>query len=373
MKPLSVNIPETAAAHYPILIGTGLLGNSAKLLRKHLTSDTVVIITDRTVSAYYGQSLEKTLKKTGYQPLLLAIPPGERSKNTKMKERLETHLFRHYCDRNTTIIALGGGVVGDLAGFIAATYLRGITYIQIPTTLLAMVDSSVGGKTGVNTSFGKNLIGAYWQPQAVIADLDCLETLPRRHIINGLVEALKIFLTHDASDFQSFASHLKRLLAVDKGSLKRFITRAVNIKAEVVACDEQEKTGERMLLNFGHTIGHALEQLSQYRILHGFAVGLGILVEAKIAEQLGLLAKVDYLQIKTLLAQLSLHAYHLRKFDPNQVIQATYHDKKNAAGKVRYVLLNNIGSVYRQQQVIHEIPDKIVKQAILELTRHHPS
>jgi 3-dehydroquinate synthase len=265
----------------------------------------VVIITDHHVKKLYGDALLEKLLQRGFQVLLLSFRAGEKSKNSRVKERLEGEMLRHQCGRNTMIVALGGGVVGDLAGFVAATYMRGIPYIQIPTTLLAMIDSSIGGKTGVNTIHGKNLIGAFWQPTAVIADLNFLKTLSQEQIINGLMEAIKIFLTNDRDQFFFVQEHLAQLLIPDLTLLEEVVIKAVEQKMTLVQKDEKE-SGERMILNFGHTIGHAIEQVSQYKIMHGYAVGLGILVELKISELLGICSKTEAAMIVDFFHQFKL-------------------------------------------------------------------
>jgi len=277
---------------------------------------------------------------------------------------IEAQLFKHRCGRDSLVLALGGGVVGDLAGFVAATYMRGIPYLQLPTSLLAMVDSSVGGKTGIDTPYGKNLIGAFWQPQAVIADMNCLATLSSAHLINGLIEAIKMFLTHQSKSFYYVKKHLDRILTRDRASLTQVIYQAVSIKAAVVSQDEKE-SNLRMILNAGHTIGHALEHLSHYQLMHGLAVGYGLLVEAKMAEQLGYLSQDHYQEIAMLLARLGVEGRHLKKYSPERLIQATKLDKKIKSGQSYYVLLNEIGGVQcTRGRVAQVVDDRTVKKAI---------
>jgi 3-dehydroquinate synthase len=363
---INVKITESKATVYPILIQSGLLNEPEKWLWK-MKSDisSIVIITDNSVKKHYAHTLLRSLEKLKIKTLLLSFPAGEKSKNQKTKQYLEEKMLRHACDRNTMILALGGGVVGDIAGFTAATYMRGISYIQIPTTLLAMVDSSVGGKTAIDTQYGKNLIGAFWQPQAVIADIQCLNTLSRKQLINGLIEAIKIFITNDAESFYYTQRNLQKILNKDENVLKKIINRAVEIKASIVEKDEKEKSGERMICNFGHTIGHAIEMLSDYKILHGFAVGLGILVEAKISQLRGLLDEEQYNQIQSLLSELGVTMDQLKKFDINQILKATILDKKSKSGKAQYVLVEGIGRVHvKQNKFAHPVTDRIVRQAV---------
>lgn len=358
---IPVTIQNQRAIGYPIFIGAGLYDFRTWLPKQNFTY--IVIITDRFVKKYYGLNLQKHLNEAGYTSLLFSFPAGEKFKNYRSKQAIEHAMQRHRCDKDTLILALGGGVVGDLAGYIAATYLRGIPYIQIPTTLLAMVDSSVGGKTAINTMHGKNLIGAIYQPLCVVADIMLLKTLSRKNIINGLIEAVKMFLTHDAVSFRYTESHLHHIINGDDSLLIKIVARAVRIKAAVVARDEKE-LDERSMLNFGHTIGHALEKLSHYSLLHGYAVGYGILVEATIAHILGLLNHNHLLIIKKVLAQLGIQGKDLQKYNVTKLIKATKNDKKNRFGKVHYTLLREIGQVYfTKSNFVHPVEDKIVRQA----------
>ena len=344
-----MNIKNTV--NYPIRVGEYIANIFYFLKKKSFYK--IVIITDHTVKNLYGLYLQKILKQSNYDCFLFSFPAGEKYKTHQTKQKIENTMLRYQCDKNTFIISLGGGVVGDLAGFIAATYLRGVDYIQIPTTLLAMVDSSIGGKTGINTIYGKNLIGAIYQPMGVVIDINFLKSLSEKNRINGLIEAIKIFLIADEKMFNCF----------DR-SIKKTIAQAIKIKAAIVSRDEKEN-GERNLLNFGHTIGHALEKLSNYRLLHGYAVGYGLLVEANISCLMGLLDNKQLDIIKNLLSRLGIHGKYLKKYTINQVIQATQNDKKIRFGKVNYVLLDKIGSAYsHSNRYIHPVTDKIVRQAL---------
>ena len=369
MKKLSVKIPATQPLTYPIIIDSGLLERPEVFLSANKNFNRIVIVTDNTVKKLYAANLAQRLKGAGYEVTLLSFPAGEHHKNYQTKLHLETQMLHRRLGRDSLCLALGGGVVGDLAGFTAATYMRGIPFVQIPTTLLAMVDSSVGGKTGIDTPQGKNLIGAFWQPQAVIADINCLKTLSKKQIINGLIEALKMFLTSDAKSLTYTKTKLEQILQGDETALKNLIYRAVNIKAEVVARDERENN-LRMILNFGHTIGHAVEHLSQYKLLHGYAVGLGILVEAKIAQLLGFLSKEDYLFIESLFSGLGVIGKSLKKYAIQDVINATKSDKKAQTGNVNYVLLRGLGEVYINKTAFaHPVSDEIVSAAWKEITK----
>ena len=359
---IDVEIPEIMRTTYPIMIGSGLLKKIEAFLPE--STGIIMIISDETVQHYYGTILKQSLIDSGYEVLSFAFPAGEASKNILLKTQIESEMINQGCDRYSVILALGGGVVGDIAGFIAATYMRGIAYLQIPTTLLAMIDSSVGGKTGIDTPEGKNLIGAFWQPTAVISDVLCLKSLPQQHLISGLIEALKIFLTSDPASLFFLQKHLDDILNYDEAILVDIISRAVRIKAEIVRRDEKE-LHERAILNFGHTIGHALEQLSNYQLLHGYAVALGILVEAKIAELQGILGAKHYAFIEALLYRLNIRPQELVIYDVNHILAATKVDKKKRFGQVHYVLLKDLGHVYHvEKQYVHPVPDMIIKQAL---------
>ncbi|WP_342147215.1 3-dehydroquinate synthase [Rickettsiella endosymbiont of Aleochara curtula] len=362
LNKISMPMPVEQSINCPVIIGANLYDFSAWL--PSLAFQQIVIITDHTVKKLYGLELQKCLQQAGYKNLLFSFPAGEKFKTYKTKQMLENNMQLHGCNRDTLIIALGGGIVGDLTGFIAATYLRGIPYIQIPTTLLAMVDSSIGGKTGINTIYGKNLIGVIYQPLCVVIDIILLKTLSKKNIINGLIEAIKMFLTYDAKSLHYTESHLRYLIQGSAIYLKEIVTKAVKIKAAVVGRDEKEQ-GERSVLNFGHTIGHALEKLSNYTLLHGYAVAYGILVEANISYLLDLLNSKALLIIKKLLAQLGIYGKDLQKYNPAEILQATKIDKKVRLGKVHYTLLSDISSIYiNNGNYVHPVTDKIVKLAI---------
>lgn len=362
---IQVTLPPAPPSSYQVWIDTNLLDKANLWMPKDIS--TVVIISDEPVNEYYGSHLEQNLKQEGYQTLLLSFPTGEAYKNSDTKSQLEEQMQKHGCDRNSLILALGGGVVGDLAGFIAATYMRGITYIHVPTTLLAMIDSSIGGKTGIDTPQGKNLVGAFWQPEAVISDINCLKTLPKKHLINGLIEAIKIFLTCDAKALFSLEQNLDLILSYDENSLITLIYKAASLKANIVEQDEKE-SHKRAILNFGHTIGHALEHLSHYQLLHGHAVGLGLLMEAKIAELMGLLHATHYQYIKKLLSRLDIQAEGLKKYEIAEIIQSTQSDKKRKKGQVHYVLLREPGKVHEvNNQFTHLVEDVVVEKAFCKL------
>lgn len=366
MNQIIMQLPAKRPVPYSITVGSNLLVNPEKWMPTDVYNKRLVIITDDHVNKIYGKKLSNTLIQ--YKPLLLSFRPGEKSKNYQTKHLLEEQMIRHHCDRNTLILSLGGGVVGDLAGFIASTYMRGIPYIQIPTTLLAMVDSSVGGKTAVNTRQGKNLIGTFWQPIAVVVDVNCLKTLSQVHLINGCIEAIKIFMTNDVDHLNYVIHNVNAIYHKDGLILKNIIEKAIKIKVDVVSHDERE-SGQRMMLNFGHTIGHALEKITGYTMLHGYAVALGILVEAKISELLGFLSNEEYQIIQSLFLKFNISGNQLKNFNSDDILQATQFDKKSNANRVRYVLLKKLGQVcIENNRFAHPVSDNTVKNALFDVS-----
>lgn len=350
LNKIMVQMPVMRKSRYPILFGNNILFSWNKWLPECAWGNQLVIITDEIVKHVVAQQFATELIQSGYTVLLLSIIPGEESKSNKIKEYLELQMVKAHCDRHTVILAIGGGVVGDLAGFIAATYMRGIKYIQVPTTALAMIDSSVGGKTAINTMYGKNLIGAFYQPQAVIMDFNLLNSLPKTQLINGIIEALKIFLTSDAKSFAYANSHLDAILKHDSIKLQQVIKRAVKLKVAIVKTDELEEN-LRMVLNFGHTVGHALEKISNFQILHGYAVALGILVEAKIAQLRGLLSQLNYDLIAGVFYRLGINREMLYTFNLEAVAEAALSDKKTKNNQIYCILLEDIGKVYCGENV----------------------
>lgn len=366
MNQIIMKIPERQSASYSIHVGFDFLLNLEEWLPNDSHTKKIVIITDDNVNKIYGEKLSSKLSQ--YKPLLLSFLPGEKSKNYQTKQLLEEQMIQHYCNRDTLILSLGGGVVGDLSGFIASTYMRGIPYIQIPTTLLAMVDSSVGGKTGINTSQGKNLIGAFWQPNCVVIDLNCLMTLPPVHLINGLIEAIKVFITNDIDHLNYVINNISDIQNKDISILKNIVNQAIKIKVNVVSQDEREN-GQRMILNFGHTIGHALEKITDYTMLHGYAVALGILVEAKISQLLGFLSSEEYGITQSLFLKLNISGSQLKTMNFDAIIQATKSDKKTQSNNVRYILLKKLGQVCQDNNIYaHPVFDEIVKDALLDVS-----
>lgn len=338
MRTLTVGLGERS---YPIHIGPGLIGQHA-LLAPHLASGRTVVITNETVASLYAESVERSLALAGATNLRVVLADGESQKRWETLDAVFGELLRAQVDRRTVVVALGGGVVGDLAGFVAATYQRGIPFIQVPTTLLAQVDSSVGGKTGINHALGKNMVGAFHQPLAVIADTSTLDTLPDRELAAGLAEVIKYGAIRDAAFFAWLETNVDRLREREPVALAHAIGRSCEIKAEIVALDERE-AGPRALLNFGHTFGHAIEALEGYGTwLHGEAVAVGMVMAANLSARLGRLARADADRLETLVRRAGL------PIDPPTLareawLRAMGRDKKNEAGRITLILLDRLG------------------------------
>lgn len=349
---------ELADRSYPISIGSGLLAQR-DLFTQAIRGRRVMIVTNETVAPLYLQRLQQTLD--GYQLDACVLPDGEAYKTLDSFGQIMTALLEGGHGRDTTIVALGGGVIGDLAGFAAASYQRGVAFIQIPTTLLSQVDSSVGGKTGVNHPLGKNMIGAFYQPKAVIIDTDCLATLPRRELSAGLAEVIKYGIIWDAEFFAWLERNIAGLLALDASLLIQAILRCCSIKADVVSQDETE-TGVRALLNLGHTFGHAIESEQGYgNWLHGEAVAAGTMLAARTALQLGLLNQAQVMRIRTLLAAVELPLSAPADMDFPVFMRHMMRDKKVLAGKLRLILPTNIG----QADLFSDVSEAVL-QAVIE-------
>ena len=335
---------------YPIYIGAGLLARG-ELLAQHLPQNRAALITDTTVAALYLDTVANALGAAGVSVTPVVLPAGEQHKDWHTLNAVFDALLANHCERKTTLVALGGGVIGDLAGFAAATYLRGVPFIQLPTTLLAQVDSSVGGKTAINHPHGKNMIGAFYQPLAVLADTATLNTLPDRELSAGLAEVIKYGLIRDPTFFAWLESNIDALLGRDPAALAYAISRSCENKAEVVVADEREEFGERALLNLGHTFGHAIETGLGYGTwLHGEAVAAGSVIAARVSHQLGLISAADVLRIVALLerARLPVNAPDL---GVKRYLQLMGMDKKVEGGRMRFILLRGIGSALLTAEV----------------------
>jgi 3-dehydroquinate synthase len=338
MQTLEVSLGDRS---YPIHIGHQLL-SQADLILPYLKRKQVAIVSNTTVAPLYMDKLTQPLRGAGVNVLEIILPDGEIYKNSDTLNLIYDALLKNRCERSTTLIALGGGVIGDLTGYAAATYLRGVPFIQIPTTLLSQVDSSVGGKTGINHPLGKNMIGAFYQPQLVLADIDTLKTLPQRELSAGMAEVIKYGLIRDANFFDWLELNIAKLMNLDAEAITQAIYRSCQNKAEVVAADERE-TGERALLNLGHTFGHAIENGMGYGVwLHGEAVAAGTMLAAQLSEKLNWLNISDLQRIEAILKAAKLPV-EPPKFSSKQYLELMQMDKKVADGKIRLVLQQGIG------------------------------
>lgn len=342
MKIVKVNLGERS---YDIRIQSGILAELGVQCRRLGLGQRCGLITDSHVAGYYAMAAEDSLCGAGFEPVRITVPPGETSKQLRYARQCYDELARHRLERSSFIVALGGGVVGDLAGFVAATYLRGIDLIQVPTSLLAQVDSSVGGKVGINLKAGKNLVGAFHQPRLVLCDLDSLNSLPARELRAGLAEVIKYGIIFDAAFFRRLEKVMPKLLARETTALKEIVARCCAIKAEIVGQDEKEG-GLRAILNFGHTIGHAIEATAGYgEFLHGEAIAIGQVLAAQLSHsRLGLPAKsVD--RIRNLLAACELPISLPPQTSPRKLLRAMQLDKKVRGGEIKFVLARRLGRV----------------------------
>jgi len=337
---------ELGERSYDILIGAKLdkLGEEMGKLR---LGTKVAVVTNPTVNRLYGKAVQASLKAAGFTSMPVEVPDGEQYKTLDWANSVFTALLINAFDRRSPLVALGGGVVGDLTGFAAASYMRGVPFIQVPTTLLAMVDSSVGGKTGVNHAMGKNMIGAFYQPRLVLMDLEALKTLPKEEFLSGMAEVIKYGVIWDRELFDFLEKNREKILSLEEGPLGHIIRRSCEIKADVVGKDEREG-GLRAILNFGHTVGHAVETLSDYTSRHGEAVAIGMVYAAKLAHRTGLCDARVPERVENLIMAYGLPtSLSVMKPRPT-VIQFTdmiQVDKKAEAGKVRFVLPTKIGEV----------------------------
>lgn len=337
MQTLTVELGNRS---YPIYIGEDLLSRP-ELLHRHISGKKVLVVSNTTVLPLFQGKIESALQGCDYR--LLALPDGEQFKTLESLNTIYTELLNNHYDRHCTLIALGGGVVGDITGFAAATYQRGVHFIQIPTTLLAQVDSSVGGKTAVNHAMGKNMIGAFYQPRCVLADITTLHSLPQRELSAGLAEVIKYGLIRMSGFFEWLEDNFVKLLNHDPETLAEAIEKSCRCKAEIVAADEHEQ-GLRALLNLGHTFGHAIETFVKYQgWLHGEAVGAGMLLAAGFSQQCGYLSREDVDRIKSLLTNVNLPTKPPVNMRAADFLQLMIRDKKVRNGKIRLVLLKSIG------------------------------
>ena len=340
---------------YRILIGPSLMPQIGKHCKKLKLGRSCAIVTDDKVGPLFADTVVKSLEDAGIRTTLITIPNGEQSKNLKLVHQCYDRLAEARLERKSFVVALGGGVVGDLAGFVAATYLRGVDFVQIPTTLLSQVDSSVGGKVGVNLKAGKNLVGAFYQPKLVLCDLDSLKTLPEREFKAGLAEVIKYGIIDDARLFGRLEKEIKLLLKQDTKTLEAIVARCCQIKAKVVGEDEKE-SGLRAILNYGHTIGHAIEAITRYgTYLHGEAISIGQVAAGFLSQQLTGLSADHAKRARRLFEKTGLPTnIKLSKAQRQRLIDAMQLDKKVSAGEVNFVLAHSIGKVTHGHKVAPE-------------------
>jgi 3-dehydroquinate synthase len=341
-----------------VIVGANLLDDIGTIVGKIISPSRCAIISDTNVAPIFSERIQKSLTNSGFDPLLIEIPAGEQSKSFEQVAKICDQMIAAGLDRQSFVVGLGGGVIGDISGFVAAIFHRGIPHVQIPTTLLAMVDSSIGGKTGVNTHAGKNLIGAVHQPTLVIDDVDVLKSLPPREFNQGFAEIIKHAIIADAGMFEE----LKEFSASDPPSfgygatdavaLQRLIKRNIEIKAKIVAKDEHDRAGERALLNFGHTIGHGIEQAGDFRqFLHGEAISLGMVAACSISTKRAGLTNSERSAIVDLLSKFNLPTRLPEKFPRPKILEALKFDKKFEGGEIRFVITPKIGSAYLSRDI----------------------
>ena len=355
---------DTGESGYDIYIGSSILSHLKDFLRKNSYSQNALLVTDSNVGRLYARPMENVLRDAGLNPVIYQVKAGESSKSLAVAEDVFSRCIESSLDRNSLIIALGGGVVGDLTGFVAATYMRGVPFIQLPASLLAQVDSSVGGKVAVNHRLGKNLIGAFYQPEAVFIDLNFLQSLPKREIYTGLGEIVKYGAIYDAEFMDFLAGNTEKILSLDKETIEKVIARSCTIKAEVVSKDEKE-SGLRRILNFGHTVGHAIEKETRYlRYNHGEAVAIGMRAAAIISCRLGLIGP----EVRERLIGV-IKSFHLPVSAEgcrlDNIINDLFHDKKTVNGKINWVLINGIGSTVIRDDVPLEIVRETVEECLI--------
>jgi len=356
MTTLTVGLAERS---YPITIDRGLLIGIGQWLREAMIGSRYFIIADDRVAALYGDQLLASLQQVGLQVKLIIFPHGEESKTLATVGSLASRLAQQGADRRTALIALGGGVTGDITGFLAAIYMRGIPFVQVPTTLLAQVDSSVGGKTGVDIPEGKNLLGAFYQPKAVFIDSQVLRTLPQAELLNGLAEVIKYGVIYDDEFFSLLERQREAILACELSVLEKIIARCCEIKAAVVEADEKE-SNLRRILNFGHTIGHAVEGASGYSLAHGMAVAIGMAAVARLAVKKGIFEEKGATRLITLIGQFGMPVQIPEDLDRERIRKFLKTDKKAVGGRPFYVLPTSIGKVVITNEVDDYLLDSVL-------------
>jgi len=360
LQPISVAGIRGAGHRYPVVVGSGLTQQFGEHVRQFLSGKTCAIVTDSNVARVFAGRVRRSLTSAGFKPTLITIPAGEKSKTLKQAGAICEQMITAGLDRRSFVVGLGGGVIGDISGFVAAIYHRGIPHVQIPTTLLAMVDSSIGGKNGVNTDHGKNLLGTIHHPILVMDDINVLKTLPGREFNQGFAEVIKHAIIADARMFDM----LQTWKASETHALQSLVRRNVELKFKIVGKDERDQTGERALLNFGHTVGHAIERAGDYRkFLHGEALSLGIVAACAISTKRAGLPPRQRDAIVSLLQRFELPTCLSKNFPRNKIISAVKFDKKFERGKIRFVVTPGIGSAY----LSHEVTMGDIREAVAAL------
>lgn len=340
METLRVELSERS---YDIVIAPSAIDAIGPRMRAMGAANKIAVISSYSIFPHYGQRVMDVLKDSGFFATSLLLPDGEETKSMHWTEYLLTSLLKLKLDRSSVIVALGGGVIGDLTGFVASLYMRGIRFVQVPTTLLSQVDSSVGGKTGINHPLGKNMIGTFWQPSLVLADTTTLTTLPRREFLSGIAEVIKYGVIRDAAFFKHLTDNRDSIMALEPDALAAIIRRSCEVKADVVGADERE-AGLRAILNFGHTIGHAVEHATGYgTYLHGEAVSIGMCAAARLAHNLGIMDNPQ--PVAELCAQYGLPTAIPSGISPDALLSAMEIDKKSIGGQIRFILPERIGHV----------------------------
>ncbi len=358
-EPTTVHVGLSDRA-YDIEISAGNLKNAGYFIRSRSDAQYAVVITDENVDDPHAENVSDSLLDAAFDADILVVEAGEPSKSISVAEGLWENLMDLGTDRKSIIVAVGGGVVGDLAGFIAATYARGIPFFQIPTTLLAQVDSSVGGKVGINLPSGKNMVGAFWQPNGVLIDTDVLTTLPDREYRAGLAEVVKYGVIQDPEFFAFLENHIEGLNNRTPEVMRKIVARSCELKAEVVLSDERETTGHRAILNFGHTFCHAIETVSGYdQLLHGEAVAMGMVCAARLAVSMQRVEQSLVTRLRNLLQQLKLPV-SVPTLDPDALLEAMQKDKKAEHGELRFVLPTRLGHV----ELVGDVPRQLARQAL---------
>ena len=362
MRSIKVNLDKKSISSYEIRIGKDIIDRMALIIAKNHKAGRYVLITDNCVGSLYGQKFLSSLKDVGLNVQLIEFPAGEASKNINTVLDIAAKLLKLGADREICLIALGGGVVGDIAGFIASIFMRSVSYIQIPTTLIAQVDSSIGGKTAVDLPHGKNLLGTFYQPCAVFVDLIFLETLPEKEFNNGLSEIIKYGAIDDEKLFRALESNMEAIKLKDSKILLNIVETCCRIKKSIVEIDEREQ-GLRRILNFGHTLGHALETISQYAITHGEGVALGMIAAARLSEKMGYLEGNETKRIEALLLSAGLPGKIPKSFSGDSIVPLLRMDKKKKGDIIHFVLLKKIGMPF----ISGNIEPKLITAVIEEM------